>query len=189
MDPLHAAQTAFLFLLLVVALFAAVAQRLKLPVSIMLVLAGLGISFLPRVPRIPLNPELIFTIFLPPLLYAASWQTNWREFKRNIVSISMLAIGLVGFTVIGIAFFADRFISLLDFKSGFVLGAVVATTDAIAATSIAKAVGLPQRIIDVLEGESLLNDATGLLALEFGLGMLLRDQTPTRAGLRCAYSG
>ena len=181
-DHIYSTQTIFLFLLLVVAVFAAVAQRLKLPASIMLVMAGLGISFLPRVPKIPLNPELIFLIFLPPLLYVAAWQTNWREFKRNLVSISMLALGLVGFTVWGVAIFADHFITALDYKSGFILGAVVATTDAIAATSIARAVGLPQRIIDILEGESLLNDATGLLALEFGLNMLLRDQVPTVGG-------
>ena len=172
-------QTIFLFLLLLVVVFAALASRLKVPSSIVLVLAGLCISFVPRIPRIPLNPDLVFLIFLPPLLYAAAWQTNWREFKRNLVSISMLAVGLVGFTVWAVAEFADRFITALDFKSGFLLGAVVATTDAIAATSIARAVGLPTRITDVLEGESLLNDATGLLALEFGLIMLLRGETPT----------
>ncbi len=171
----------FLFLLLVVAAFAAVAAKLKLPSSIVLVLAGLAISFVPHVPRIALNPDLIFLLFLPPLLYASAWQTNWRELRRNMVSIAMLAIGLVAFTVLGVAYFADRFITALDWKSGFVLGAVVATTDAIAATSIAKAIGLPQRIVDLLEGESLINDATGLLALEFGLALLLRGEAPTLA--------
>ena len=182
MTSLHSVQAVFLFLLLLVVVFAALAQRIKIPSSIVLVLAGLAISFVPRVPRIRLDPDLVFLIFLPPLLYAAAWTTNWREFKRNLVSIGMLAIGLVGFTVMGVAIFADRFISALDFKSGFLLGAVVATTDAIAATSIARAVGLPHRISDVLEGESLLNDATGLLALEFGLTMLLRGEAPTLGG-------
>jgi CPA1 family monovalent cation:H+ antiporter len=178
-DGLHAAQTIFLFLLVLVALFAAVASRLKIPYPILLVIAGLGISFVPHVPRIPLNPELVFLVFLPPLLYAAAWQTNLREFRRNLVSILLLALGLVAFTVWGVAEVADRFITALDWKSGFLLGAVVATTDAIAATSIAKSIGLPQRIVDILEGESLINDATGLLALEFGLGLLLRNETPT----------
>ena len=181
-DNLHSLQAIFLFLLLLVALFAALARRINIPYPILLVVAGLGISFIPRVPHVQLNPELVFIVFLPPLLYASAWQTNFREFRANLVSISMLALGLVGFTVCGIAYFADRFITLLDFKSGFILGAVVATTDAIAATSIAKSVGLPQRIVDVLEGESLVNDATGLLALEFGLSLLLRGETPTVAG-------
>lgn len=184
MDNLHAVQTVFLFLLLVVAVFAAIAVKLKLPSSIVLVLAGLAISFIPHVPRIQLNPDLIFLLFLPPLLYAAAWQTNWREFRRNLVSLVMLAVGLVAFTVFGVAFFADRFIPALDWKSGFLLGAVVATTDAIAATSIARSIGLPTRITDMLEAESLLNDATGLLALEFGLRMLVQGETPTvTAGL------
>ncbi|HEY0264369.1 MAG TPA: cation:proton antiporter, partial [Granulicella sp.] len=179
---LHTAETVFLFLLVLVALFAALAHRLKIPYPIVLVLAGLGISFVPSVPQIPLDPNLIFLVFLPPLLYASAWNTNLREFRKNIVTIAMLALGLVAFTVWGVAEVADRFILALDWKSGFLLGAVVATTDAIAAASIAKSIGLPQGIVDILEGESLVNDATGLLALEFGLGLLLRNETPTVAG-------
>src|SRR6185437_6716555 len=148
------------------------------PVPILLTLAGVAIAFVPRVPRIPLAPNLIFLIFLPPLLYAAAWQTNWREFRRNFVYIAMLAFGLVAFTVIGIAEFSDHFITALDWKTGLVLGAVVSTTDAIAASALASRIGLPQHIVDILEGESLINDATGLLALEFGLGVLLRGQAP-----------
>jgi len=168
-----------LFLLLLVVLIASLARRLRTPYPILLVVAGLGISFVPHVPRVPLDPNLVFLIFLPPLLYASAWNTNWRAFRRNIVSISLLAVGLVAFTVVMVAEVADRFITALDWKSGFVLGAVVATTDAVAASSIAKTIGLPQRVVDLLEGESLVNDATGLLALEFGLGMLLTGETPT----------
>jgi Na+/H+ antiporter len=168
-----------LFLLIVVTFFAGLAKRIGVSYPILLVVAGLGISFIPHVPRIPLNPDLVFLVFLPPLLYAAAWQTNWRDFRRNIVSISMLATGLVGFTVLGIAFFADHFITALDFKSGFLLGAVVAATDAVAATSIARSLGLSPRITGILEGESLLNDATGLLALEFGLALLLSGHPPS----------
>jgi Na+/H+ antiporter len=186
---LQAIQIVFLLLLVVVAGFAVMARWLKVAYPIVLVLGGLAISFVPHIPRIPLSPELVFLIFLPPLLYSSAWTMSWREFQYNIVSITMLAVGLVAFTVWGVAEFADHFITALDWKSGFLLGAVVATTDAIAATSIAKTLGLPRRIVDVLEGESLLNDATGLLALEFGLGMMLRDQTPTIGGglLRLGY--
>src|SRR5882757_706472 len=185
----HAVQTVFLLLLLMVAVFALVARRLKISYPIVLVVAGLVISFVPHIPRIPLSPDLVFLIFLPPLLYSSAWATSWREFRHNLLSITMLAVGLVAFTVWGVAEFADRFITLLDWKSGFVLGAVVSTTDAIAATSIARTLGLPRKIVDILEGESLLNDATGLLALEFGLQMVVRGETPTAgaAVLRLLY--
>lgn len=167
-----------LFMLVIVAFFAAIAQRIRVPYPILLVLGGLALSFLPHAPRLPLSPDFVFNLVLPPLLYAAAWQTNWREFRRQLVPISMLATGLVFFTVFGIAFFADRFITALDFKSGFLLGAIIAATDAVAATSIARTLGLERRIVAVIEGESLLNDATALLALELGLQMLLNNQEP-----------
>jgi Na+/H+ antiporter len=178
---LHALETVILLLLIMVAVFAVVAHKLKVPYPIVLVLAGLAISFVPHMPRIPLEPSLVFLIFLPPLLYSSAWSTSWREFRRNLGVIGLLAFGLVGFTVWGVAEFSDRFITALDWKAGFLLGAVVSTTDAIAATSIARSVGLPRRIVDILEGESLVNDATGLLALEIGLSIIVRGQTPTVA--------
>ncbi|MGI8770035.1 MAG: Na+/H+ antiporter [Acidobacteriaceae bacterium] len=168
-----------MLLLIFVASFAGLARRWSVPYPIVLVVAGLVLSFVPGIPRIPLSPDVVFFIFLPPLLYAAAYLTSWRDFRYNLVSIAMLAIGLVAFTVWGVAYTADHFITALDWKSGFLLGAVVSTTDAIAATSIAKTLGLPRRIVDVLEGESLLNDATGLLALEFGLMLLLRGKAPS----------
>lgn len=175
----HPLQILTLFLLIIVAFFAGLARRIHVPYPILLVLAGLGISFIPHVPRIPLRPDLVFTIFLPPLLYAAAWQTNWRDFRRNLGSITMLAVGLISFSVLGLAFFAEHFIPVLDFRSGFLLGAVVAATDAVAATSIARNLGLAPRIVAILQGESLVNDATSLLALEFGLAMLLTGTPPS----------
>jgi monovalent cation/hydrogen antiporter len=188
-ESLHAVETVILLLLVLVAGFAVMAHRLKVPYPIVLVLAGLGISFLPHIPRVPLDPNIVFVIFLPPLLYASAWSMSWREFRRNGMVIGLLAVGLVGFTVWGVAEFSDRFITALDWKAGFLLGAVVATTDAIAATSIAKTLGLPRRIVDILEGESLLNDATGLLALEIGLAIIVRGDTPTVASgaIRLVY--
>ncbi len=152
-ESLHAVETVILLLLVLVAVFAAVARRLKVPYPIVLVLAGLVISFVPRMPRVPLDPNIVFVIFLPPLLFASAWAMSWREFRRNAVVIGLLAVGLVGFTVWGVAEFSDRFITALDWKAGFLLGAVISTTDAIAATSIAKTLGLPRRIVDILEGE------------------------------------
>ncbi len=179
---IHGVELVFLLLLLFVVAFASLARKLELPYPIVLVIAGLLLSFIPGIPKISLNPDLIFLGVLPPLLYSAAWFTSWRDFSYNIVSIFFLAFGLVGFTVFGVAEAAHWTFAGFDWRLGFVLGAVVATTDAIAATSIAKRVGLPQRIVDILEGESLVNDATGLLALEFGVAMVVQGQTPTVAG-------
>jgi len=186
---IHAVELVLLLLLLFVVVFAALARKLQTPYPIVLVIAGLLLSFVPGIPKVSLNPDVVFLVVLPPLLYSAAWLTSWREFKFNFVSIFMLAFGLVGFTVAGVAATAKWVFAGFDWRLGFVLGAVVATTDAIAATSIAKRIGLPQRIVDILEGESLVNDATGLLALEFGVAIVVSGQRPTvGAGLlRLAY--
>src|SRR5262249_26376047 len=141
--------------------------------------AGLLLSFVPGVPRIRLDPDVVFLVVLPPLLYAAAWLTPWREFKFHLVSICMLAFGLVGFTVVGVAKTAHWIFPAFDWKLGLVLGAVIASTDAIAASAIAKRIGLPKRIVDVLEGESLLNDASGLLALQFAVALIVSGEKPT----------
>ncbi len=171
-------QTIFLVLLVFVAGFAGLARRLNVPYPIVLVMGGLLLSFVPGIPRVPLNPELIFLVFLPPLLYSAAWTLSWREFQRNVGRIVMLAIGLVAFTVFGLAWTAGWLLPGFDWRSGFLLGAIVAATDAIAATAIARRVGLPSKIVDVLEAESLVNDGTGLLAFQFGLLILTHNQTP-----------
>jgi len=175
----HSTELVFLSLLAFVAIFGAIARKLQQPYPIVLVIAGLLLSFFPRVPKVTLNPDIIFLIVLPPLLYSAAWVTSWRDFRYNLVSISMLATGLVAATVFGVARTARFVFPGFTWQLGFVLGAVVSTTDAIAATSIARRVGLPQRVVDILEGESLVNDATGLVALEFGLAMVVRSETPS----------
>src|ERR1700742_5178338 len=172
-------QAGFLLLLGCVAVFAGLARRLKVPYPILLVIAGLVLSFLPGMPRIGLDPSLVFFVFLPPLLYSAAWTLSWREFQRNFVSIAMLAVGLVFFTVLGLAMAAGRLLPGFDWRSAVLLGAVVAATDAIAATSIARRLGLPQSIVEILEAESLVNDGTGLVALQFGLLLLTTRKTPS----------
>jgi len=178
----QAVELVFLLLLLFVIAFGALARRWQIPYPIVLVIAGALLGLVPGIPRIALNPDTIFFVILPPLLYSAAWTTSWREFLCNIVNILVLAIGLVFFTVVGVAVAAKYLFAGFDWRVGLVLGAVIAPTDAIAATSIANKIGLPKRIVDILEGESLVNDASGLLALEFGLAILLRGQTPTVAG-------
>lgn len=172
-------ETVLFLLVFFVVAFGALARRLKMAYPIILVIAGLIVSFVPGLPRVSLNPDVVFLAILPPLLFHAAWQTSWREFHYNLVSILMLAFGLVGFTVLGVALASGTIFSLLTWQTGIVLGAIVAPTDAIAATSIARRVGLPERVTHVLEGESLVNDATGLLALEFGVALIVSGHSLT----------
>jgi Na+/H+ antiporter len=179
MDHVNYILVLLIGLLFSVAAVAGLARRFAVSYPIVLVIFGLLCSLLPRIPHIPLPPSLVFLVILPPLLWVAAWQTSWREFKYNLVSISSLAVLLVFFTAIGVAFAAKWWLPGFDWQLGFLLGAVVSPTDAVAATSIARKVGMPQRVVDLLEGESLLNDATGLLALQFGVEMVVQRTTPT----------
>src|SRR5215469_5533565 len=102
-ESFHAVEIVILLLLVLVAGFAVIARRLNRPYPIVLVVAGLLISFARRMPKVPLDPNVVFVIFLPPLLYSSAWAMSWREFRRNAVVIGLLAVGLVGFTVWGVA--------------------------------------------------------------------------------------
>ena len=175
---IHRAEPIILLLLLCVVLLATLAKRFKTPYPIVLVIAGLFISLIPRVPHIELNPDVVFLLFLPPLLFAAAFQTSWRDFRYNISSIALLALGLVSFTVYGVAFATHWILPEFTWQLGLVLGAVVCTTDAIAATSIARRLGLPSRVTDIIEGESLVNDASGLLALQIAVSIVVTGHAP-----------
>ena len=168
-----------LLLLLLIVLFGSFARALKIPYPILLVVAGIALSMVPHVPRFALPPDLVFLVFLPPLLYSAAWTLSWREFQRNFSKIAIHAIGLVLATILLLAFCARIFLPGFDWKSGLLLGAVVAATDAIAATAVARRLGLPNSIVELLEAESLVNDATGLLALQFGVVILTTGQYPS----------
>lgn len=176
---IHSVELVVLVLLILTVALAALAKRLQTPYPIILVIGGLIVSLFPRGPRIELNPDVVFLLILPPLLFSAAATTPWRDFRYNLVSIVSLAFGLVGFTVFGVAAASRLILPSFDWRMGLVLGAVVSTTDAIAATSIAQRLGLPKRITQILEGESLVNDATGLLALEFTIALLVTGRTPT----------
>ncbi|HEX8813275.1 MAG TPA: cation:proton antiporter, partial [Terracidiphilus sp.] len=156
MGEVHAVEMVVLLLLTFVVLLGIFARKLSIPYPIVMVLGGLAISFLPGIPHFDLNPDIVFLIFLPPLLYSSAWNTSWRDFKANLVSILFLAFGLVGFTVLGVSLLAQYVYPGFDWRLGMLLGAIVAPTDAIAATAIARRIGLPERIVDILEGESLM---------------------------------
>jgi Na+/H+ antiporter len=145
------------------------------------VLGGLALSLIPAVPDVSLSPSFVFLVVLPPLLFASSLNTAWREFRYNLVSISLLGLGLVAFTVAGVALAVHLVLPGFDWRIGAVLGAVVSTTDAIAVAAIARRVGLPHQLLEIIEGESLINDATGLLALQFTTALVVSGQIPSWA--------
>jgi len=176
---IHSVELIVLVLLILVVALAALAKRLQTPYPIILVIGGLILSLFPHAPHVELDPELVFLVILPPLLFSAAAATPWRDFRYNLVSIVGLAFGLVCFTVVGVAAASRWILPGFDWRMGLVLGAVVSTTDAIAATSIAHRLGLPKRITDILEGESLVNDATGLLALQITTVLLVTGHTPS----------
>lgn len=141
----------------------AVARRFEIPYPILLVIGGLAISFIPGLPQIELEPELIFVLILPPILQSAAFFTPVRDFRAHIRPILSLAVGLVLLTTCAVAVVAHWVVDGLSWPSAFVLGAVVSPPDAVAATAIASRLGLPRRVIAILEGESLVNDATALI--------------------------
>ncbi|HTN42511.1 MAG TPA: Na+/H+ antiporter [Nitrospiria bacterium] len=142
-------------------------NRLSVPVPLILVPAGVLLGFIPWFPQIELNPDLILLVFLPPLVYAGGFSSSWQAFRKNLRPIFLLSFGLVLFTMGVVAVVAHRFIPGLGWAAAFVLGAIVAPTDDVAAATIARRLSLPHRIVSVLEGEGLMNDATALTAFRF----------------------
>jgi monovalent cation/hydrogen antiporter len=158
----------FVGLLLAVALLGLVARKVTIPYPILFVIGGLFLGLIPKLPKVRLDPELVFLFVLPPLLFPAALFTSWRDFRTNLRPISLLAIGLVLFTTVAVAYLAHYFMDL-PLAAGFVLGAIISPPDAIAATAIAERLKVPRRIVTILEGESLVNDATALVAYRFAV--------------------
>jgi monovalent cation/hydrogen antiporter len=160
-------------LLSVVTALAYLAKQLNVPYPLMLVVAGLGIGFVPGLPEVELRPDLVFLLFLPPLLYSAATQTSWRDFRANLRPITQLAVGLTLFTTVAVAVGAMLVLPGLTWASAFVLGAIVSPPDAIAAGAVASKLHVPRRIVAILEGESLVNDAIALVAYRFAVGAVM----------------
>ncbi len=157
-----------LMLLAVLVVVALAARRLRTAPSVLLVIAGVGLAFIPGVPRIELAPELVLMGMLPPLIYSAGVAMSWREFRFNLRPISLLAIGCVIFTTCAVAAAAHWLLGM-PWPVAFVLGAIVAPPDVVAPLAIARPLGLPRRILVVLEGEGLVNDATALIVYRFAV--------------------
>ena len=162
-----------LLLLLVTALgLLLLADPLRIPYPILLVVGGLVLGFAPGVPTVTLPPDLVIIGILPPLLYSAAFNTGLRDLKRNIRAISLLAVGLVAITMVAVAV-AAHYVMDLSWPVSFVLGAVVSPTDPIAATSIARRLGVPRRAVAIVEGESLVNDGTALVLFKFAVAAVV----------------
>jgi CPA1 family monovalent cation:H+ antiporter len=145
------------------------APVLRIPYPILLVLGGLGIGFVPGTPHLALKPEIVLVGFLPPLLYSGAFFTSLRDLRTNARAISLLAVGLVLATMLTVAAVSHAAIDGLTWPVCFVIGAIVAPTDAVAATAIGSRLGLPRRLVTLIEGESLINDATALVAYSFAV--------------------
>jgi Na+/H+ antiporter len=161
MDPIEAIEL-FVVLLAVVAAVTLVAQRIGVPYPILMVLAGLGLGFVPAVPRIELEPDIVLLLFLPPILFSTAYFMSPRELWRNVRPISLLAVGLVATTTLAVAAVAHALEPEMPWPVAIALGAIVSPPDAIAATAIGRRLNMPRRLIFILEGEGLVNDATAL---------------------------
>ncbi len=159
----------YLFVLLLITMLILLARKIQVAYPVLLVFAGLVISFIPGVPTIKIEPELIFIIFLPPLLYEAAWSTSWKELWRWRRIIFSFAFVVVFFTALSVAVFANYFIPGFSLALGFLLGGIVSPPDAVSAGAILKFVKVPKRLASILEGESLLNDASSLIIFRFAM--------------------
>ncbi|WP_312994734.1 Na+/H+ antiporter [Chryseobacterium flavum] len=162
--------------LLSVMILVMIGQKLKVAYPIFLVIAGLLISLIPGMPRIEIEPDLVFLIFLPPILFEAAWFTSWQDFHKWRKQIFSMAFGLVFLTSVVVAYLSSSIIPGLTVAMGFLLGGVNSPPDAVAATSVLKHMKIPKKITSILEGESLINDASSLIVFKFALAAVISGQ-------------
>src|SRR3954452_2984464 len=156
-------------LLAVCVVLALAARWLRVPIAVVLVLGGIAIAFLPGLSAVELEPQLALALFLPPLLQASAYRTDWPAFRSNIGPILLLAVGAVLFTAFAVALTTKLLVPEVPWSAAIALGAIVAPPDAVAATSVLRSFRLPRRLVTVLEGESLLNDASSLVLYRFAV--------------------
>src|SRR6266404_3479397 len=166
-------KTEFILICLVaVGLLALAARKIRVPYPILLTIGGLMLALLPGVPVIHLDPQLVFDLFLPPLLYPAAVYTTWRDFRANLRPILLLAIGLVLVTMTATAYLFHWLVGL-PLAVGFVFGALISPPDAVAALSVTQHIRVPRKIVVILEGESLANDATSFISFRFAVAAVM----------------
>ena len=152
-------------LLAIIGIVGAIAQRLRVSLPILLVIAGMVISLVTSSTLVRLEPETVFFIFLPPLIYIDAFNTSWKDLRDVADFITLQAVGLVLVTVVGVASLIHSVVPGMPWAAAVVLGAIVSPTDAIVAAAIAKEIVLPRRVLNIIKGESLINDATGFSSL------------------------
>jgi CPA1 family monovalent cation:H+ antiporter len=162
-----------LFLLLCAVALGWVARRLNFPYPIALVIGGGALGFLPELPQFPFDPQFILVLVLPPILYQAALLTSWRDFSANVRPIGLLAVGLVIATTLAVGAALKFVVPDIPWAAAFVLGAIVSPPDAVAATAILSRLNVPRRVVTILEGESLVNDASGLVLYKFAVAAVL----------------
>ncbi|MDR3273286.1 MAG: cation:proton antiporter, partial [Flavobacteriaceae bacterium] len=161
-----------------------VAAKIKLPYPVLLLVTGVAVGFIPDFHPVPIHPEVVFLLFLPPMLYDAAYHISFKDFRRNLSTISLLAFTLVFVTTTGIAAAVHYCVPDMTWSLSFVVGAILSPPDAIAATSVTKGLGLPHRTTTVLEGESLINDASALVAFRFAVAAVAGSAfVPWKAGV------
>lgn len=163
--------TTVLILMCIVTLLAFWTRSWSIPYPTLMVLVGVAIAFVPGLPNVQLTPDIVFLIFLPPLLYAAAWQTPFHDFRKNLRPIALLAFGLVLVTTLVVGWVAHSIFPGMPWAAAFALGAIISPPDAIAASAVTQRLRVPRRIVVILEGESLLNDASGLVAYRVALAV------------------
>src|SRR3954452_7440402 len=181
---MHGVELVLISLLVAVSVLAAAARAIGIPYPIVLVVGGLVMGFVPGIPEVELDPELVLVVFLPPLLYSAAFFASLRDLRYDLRTISMLAIGLVIATACAVAVVAHAMIDGLPWAAAFALGAIVAPTDPLAAIEIGGRLGLPRRLSTVIEGESLINDGTALVIYRVAVGAVAGSFSLAEAGLQ-----
>jgi CPA1 family monovalent cation:H+ antiporter len=171
----------------VVAVLVTISRRIRVPYPVLLLLGGLVVGLVPGIPPLELDPEIVFLVVLPPLLYVSAFLTPIRDFRSNLKNISLLAVGLVAISVGVVAAIAMAFVPNMTWPLAAALGAIVSPPDAVAATAIAQRLAVPRRVISILEGESLLNDATALTIYRAAIGAAVAAAAVSVAGSLASF--
>src|SRR5262249_4988297 len=150
-----------------------VARRVNVPYPSLLVLGGLALGFVPGLPHVQLPPDVVFLLFVPPLVYVAAFSTSWRDFRANLRPIGLLGVGLVLASVLAVAAVAHLAVPGMTWPLAFVLATIVAPTDTVAVVAVTNRLHVPGRIVTILEGESLINDAVALVAYRMAVAAVL----------------